>query len=281
MNRFFFSDSSGLIKNDRFFGIGLLSVENVGLTTALLETNYQMAYTAQKNNKNTAIDYLIKSSREDEVIKILKKNRCFEMKFDYLSQSSLPFYQRMLNIFLNNKNNRFSAMVIDRQHPSFDGRFIQDTWDSFINYLTSLILREMSNLQEDKFCFIVDEITKPKTKMLSFENALLEKIKSKIPSYNYKTGSSIKFENIFGILSIKSNSNHLLQLVDVLIGSVMYDFKKKVGLTSEKVENKKEILVQEIRTTLGVADLAHDLTKHSPVYFSVFEAKWKKDEKTP
>ena len=133
MNRFFFSDSSGLIKNDRFFGIGLLSVENVGLTTALLETNYQMAYTAQKNNKNTAIDYLIKSSREDEVIKILKKNRCFEMKFDYLSQSSLPFYQRMLNIFLNNKNNRCSAMVIDRQHPSFDGRFIQDTWDSFIN----------------------------------------------------------------------------------------------------------------------------------------------------
>lgn len=275
MNRFAFSDSSGVIKKDRFFGVGFLIIKDVGTISHLLTKNRQSAQNIRGKNKDAAITRLLSSNKKDEVIKILSNSKRFEMKFDNVRPSLIQYYQKMVDIFFSNKNNRFSAMIVDKNHPSFSGVFANDTWDAFISYAATLMLREMSNLSGDNICLLVDEISKPNSKQLTLEDALMEKINNKIRHTKKPQYQGISPNMVFGALSIESHSNNLMQLTDVLLGAVMYDFKEKVGLVSEKMKRKKEVLLLQIKNTLGVQTLAQDFTKHSPVYFSVFEAKWK------
>ncbi len=270
MNRFGFIDSSGIIKKDRFFGAGLLVIKNVGCLNNKLAKNYQSAYNAARENKNIVINKLIDSGKEDEVVNMLRNNKRFEMKFDNLKLSLQPHYKEMIDIFFSDGENRFSAMVIDKDESNFDETYINDAWEAYTGYSATLVLREMRNLQKDKLCLIVDEITKPRSKALSLEETFLSKLKFKT-----EKDPVVDFANIFGTISIESHSNTLMQLTDVLLGAVMYDFKKKNGLISTMIERKKEELVKKIRETISVDSLAREsFTKHSPAYFSVFEAKW-------
>lgn len=269
MDSFGFIDSSGIIKQDRFFGVGLLVMNNVGAINDKLAKNYQTAQNIIKNNKSSIIANYLSQGKKDEVINMLRGNKRFEMKFDNLRPSVRPYYEKMIDSFFADRQNRFSVMVIDKENPTFNGSFINDVWEAYTGYSASLVIREMRNLENDRLCLIVDEITKPCHKPRSLEDTILSKLQSKA-----RREDKISFDNVFGVLSIESHSNLLMQLTDVFLGSVMYDFKKKNGLISKTVEKRKEYLVNKIREILGTDSLAKDFTKHNPAYFSVFEAKW-------
>ncbi|MDP3962676.1 MAG: hypothetical protein Q8Q03_02310 [bacterium] len=97
------------------------------------------AYAAAKQSKDKIIEELLARGQQEDVIKILRNKAHFEMKFDNVRKTTGIFYQRMIDIFLSDKDNRFSAA--------------------------------------------------------------------------------------------ESHSNMLMQLCDVLLGAVMYDYKKKAGMT--------------------------------------------------
>ena len=103
MNRFCFVDSSGILAQDRFFGVGLLVIRNVGDTIDKLVKNWQPAYNTSKNSKKLHIDRLIATGNQGEAIKILKSNGHFEMKFDNLRRSTEPFYKKMFDVFLSDQ----------------------------------------------------------------------------------------------------------------------------------------------------------------------------------
>lgn len=189
------------------------------------------------------------------------------MKFDNVRKTTELYYQRMIDIFLSDKDNRFSAIVVNKEDPTFDGSLIEDTWETYTKYSANLVIQEMKNMPTDKFCVVVDEITKPRTKPLSLEDTLLSKIRAGIID-----DRSIQFENVFGAISIESHSNMLMQLCDVLLGAVMYDYKKKAGMTSEKIEARKESLVKKIRDFLKTETLVKKTSDGSVVYFSVNES---------
>ena len=266
MNRFCFIDSSGIIKSDPFFGTGLLIVKNIGDMADKLNKNSQPAKEKTRANKNKQIEHLIANGKQDEVIKILRNNSRFEMKFDNIRASTEIYYERMVDIFLSDKDNRFSAMIVDKQNPQFDGSCIEDAWETYTKYAASLIVEELKNLKGDKLCIVLDEITRPRNKPLSLEDTLLSKIRTEI-----NKNPSLNFDDIFGAFSIESHSNFLLQMSDLLLGAVMYDYKRKMGLTSHKTELKKESLVNKLRSTFGVSSLACNFKNDSLAYFNVFE----------
>lgn len=78
-------------------------------------------------------------------------------------------------------------------------------------------------------------------------------------------------DNVFGAFAIESHSNLAMQLCDVLLGAVLYEYKRKFNLNSSRTEAKKEPIVSKIRTTLGVTTLADEFTENSRAYFNVFE----------
>ncbi len=266
MNRFYFIDSSGILSRDRFFGVGLLVIRNVGDMIDKLVKNSQPAYNASKNNKRLHIEKLIAIGDKDEAIRILKSNSHFEMKFDNLRKSTELFYKKMIDIFLSDQENRFSTMIIDKDNPAFNNGNIHDAWENYTGYTANLIAKEMKNLPDDNACIIVDEISKPSNKPLSLENTILSKLRDETIK-----DTTIKFDNIFGALSIESHSNMLMQLTDVLLGAVMYDFKKKNGMTSELTEKRKEDLVAKMRQTFMVSTLAQNFAHTAQAYFTVFE----------
>jgi len=266
MNRFCFVDSSGILARDRFFGVGLLVIRNVGDMIDKLVKNWQPAFSVSKNNKKVHIEKLIASGNKDEAIRILSSNSHFEMKFDNLRKSTEPFYKKMVDIFLSDQENRFSTMLIDKNNPSFSNSNTHDAWENYTYYTANLITKEMTNMPNDNMCIIVDEISKPANKSLSLENTILSKLRDETIS-----NVDIKFDNVFGVLSIESHSNMLMQLTDVLLGAVMYDFKKDNGMTSELIEKRKDVFVDKIRQTFMVNTLAKNFEHTTQVYFKVFE----------
>ena len=133
----------------------------------------------------------------------------------------------MIDIFLSDKDNRFSAMIVNKQNPQFDGKGIEDAWETYTKYAATLIVAEMKNLKGDKLCIVVDEITRPRNKPLSLEDTLLSKIRTEVAK-----DPTLNFDDIFGAFSIESYYNFLLQMSDLLLGAVMYDYKRKEGLIS-------------------------------------------------
>ncbi len=112
---------------------------------------------------------------------------------------------------------------------------------------------------------------KPKTASLSLEDTILEKIQKRCSKYRGK-----QICQVVNAFRIESHSNLLMQLTDVLLGAVMFDFKDKVGLISQKLKLKKEEVVEELRNGLDVTSLSNTFTKHKPIYFHIWETEFKK-----
>ena len=269
MKMFCFTDSSGILKRDRFFGTGLLVVKNVGDLGDKLSKNSQPVKEIVHRSKNQVTENLIKSGNSDEALKIWRGTSHFEMKFDTIGNpKTLPYYERMIDIFLSDSDNRFSVMIVDRQNPEFNNDGIGDSWEAYTKYVALLVVREMKNLQDDQLCLVVDEITKPHYKPLSLEDTLMSKIREEVAK-----DPTLDFEKVFGALSIESHSSLPMQLCDVLLGAVMYDYKKKNNLATKRMESKKEVLVQKIRGALGVTTLASEFKSNSTkAFFEVFES---------
>lgn len=266
MNKFCFIDSSGIIKQDRFFGTGLLIVKNVGDISDKLSKNSQPAKQKVQQSKNERIENLLSQTKKDEVIKILRNNAKFEMKFDTVRPSTQIYYERMIDVFLSDKDNRFSAMIIDKHKAGFNEKEIEDTWETYTKYAAILIAREMKSLPDDRLCIVVDEISRPRNKPLSLEDTLLSKVRSEVLK-----DPTLDFGSVFGAISIESHSNFLMQLSDLLLGAVMYDYKNRFDMVSPAMEMKKEILVKKIRDSFEVKTLAQDFTKNTHAHFHVFE----------
>jgi hypothetical protein len=71
---------------------------------------------------------------------------------------------------------------------------------------------------------------------------------------------------LFWITRIESHSAPFVQLVDILIWSVAYDFYNNK-------KSRKEWFMENLRKMMDVNSFWKNLTKNKPIYFSVWEFK--------
>ncbi|KAB2843854.1 MAG: hypothetical protein F9K45_05550 [Melioribacteraceae bacterium] len=95
----------------------------------------------------------------------------------------------------------------------------------------------------------------------SYEEELLKKLRRKLSKYNK--------EHYIYITRLESHSNFFIQLTDILLGSVIYDFKKSFELITENNSERKEPVVSALRKILRKTNLADNFTVNKPNYFSV------------
>lgn len=265
MKNYCFTDSSGILARDRFFGTGLLVVRNVGDLGDKLYKNSQPARAKLKTQKNQAIQTRLAAGDKDSVIAMLQSNAHFEMKFDNIGNSqTLPFYESMVDVFFADADNRFSAMIVDRNNPNFNTATISDAWETYTKYIALLVVKEMANLPNDDFFIVVDEISKPRNKPLSLEDTVMSKIREECAK------RKLDFNKVFGTLTIESHSNLSMQLCDVLLGAVMYDYKENATLNSAKTQSRKEPFVAKVRKTLNRTSLLGEFDQNdTSAYFCV------------
>jgi hypothetical protein len=229
-----FLDETGVLADDpnqRFFGLGLLKLND---TSKL----YSELWKLKNKAESKVADY--RSTR------FVVPEKSFEFKFSKINNTNFDFYINLLKIYFNIPGIRFSAFIVDKC-SEYKKNSKPNVWDSYINFSCNL-LRNSINYNE-KIFVVADYFSKP-----NYSKKFWEKEVNKIP-------------RVFNAIMLESCSTLFLQLTDILIGAVAYDYKiTRQGLKSN---NSKLELVKFIRKKLGINSLLGNFKKEQPSHFNV------------
>lgn len=261
---FIFMDESGNNTQDRFFVLGILMIpiEEVGKLFNFLESISSKIMTRSQEKMHERIDNDFNNKNLTKVLEQAKSTRSFEMKFSSINKENQDLYIHILHKYFKQKSYRFSAIVIDRQSKDFkpDG---MSHWDRYLNNAAMLIANNIKNVKNGEFVVVADQITQPVNNH-PYENYLCSKICERLKTKN------ISPESLFGSIRIESHSATFLQLTDILVGAVGYDF---IG---ENRDRKVEFM-KVLREKLGITEkIQKSITKNNPNYFSI----WKYEKST-
>lgn len=269
-NYFAFIDESGNSSQEKYFGLGLLIIDDeIGDFYDSMKPFSDKARDTARVQKLVRIAELAKINEFDQISEIAKSTKKFELKFKYINSTNNTIYSSMIENYFNFLGVRFCALVIDRQKDNKGkSRALPELnpWDAYIHQAAMLIANNLKNISPCGLCILADDLTKPSNITKSFERSLIDAIDYRIKKNNMQ-------DKIFGVSRLESHSSLLLQIVDILLGCIMYDFKKESGLISEKLSEKQDIVVNKVREKLGTKNLACSKTYHKPNYFSVWELK--------
>lgn len=260
---FIFMDESGNNTQDRFFvlGILLIPVEEIGVLFNFLEKISSKIYTRSNENIQKRLDDDFKNNRIDSILAQAKSKKSFEMKFKAINEENQDLYIHILHKYFKQLNCRFSAIVFDRQDIHFKPDGISH-WERYLNNAVMLIANNIKNIENGEFVIIADQITQPENHS-PYENYLSNKIKERLQK------QGITDECIFGSIRMESHSSTFLQLVDIFVGAVGYDFlmeDKKRKIEFMKVFREKINISGKIQSSF---------TNNKPNYFSVWKYKKK------
>lgn len=130
-----------------------------------------------------------------------------------------------------------------------------DTWGAYINYSKALI---KDNLKDsESVCVIADFLGKPKA------------------NNNYYVPEMRTVSGVYNATMLESHASLFIQLVDVLVGSVVFDFRR-TRQPDKKYDIFKVKVCDFLKRKLGVKTLADSMMRQEPVYFKIWELKSKK-----
>lgn len=269
MNYFAFIDETGTNSQDRFFGIGLLTVPEVGELYDKLRPMSDLIRDIARENKHQRIDTLLSEGKIEEIVSLAKGAKTFELKFDRISTTNSGLFVKLIREYFSVKDARFTAIIIDKNNPTFKPtKVFPGTWDAYITFSSIALMRECRNINPSTLVAILDEISKEK----GIVDTLESEVKRKFHESCIKKGIS---GTKIMCSRAESNSHILVQLVDILLGAVSFDYKKRNKLLTPGLISRRDAVVNEIAAQLKRPDLKGDFTIKSPNYFSVWEMNWK------
>lgn len=256
---FIFMDESGNNTQDRFFVLGILMVpiDDVGRLFDFLENITSKMKTRSKEKMDERIDTDFKNNQMDKVLEQAKSTKSFEMKFKAINQENQDLYIHILQKYFKQANYRFSAIVLDRQDKDFKPNGMSH-WDRYLNNAAMLIANNIRKITDGEFVVVADQISQPEN-CPPYENSLCSKICDRLKAKDVPT------ESLFGSVRIESHSATFLQLVDIFVGAIGYDF---IG---EDKERKVEFM-KILREKIGLqGKVQQNITREIPNYFSVWK----------
>lgn len=265
VNYFAFMDESGNSRQERFFGLGLFIVSDqlIGSFYDALKPYSARIFDNSKLVKSERIKLLKEQKEIDQIAEIANSNKRFELKFTSINYSNNLLYKGLIQKYFEFKDVRFCALILDRQDPKFP-RSDMEPWQVYVHRAAMLLTNNIRNICPCNITLLADDLTKPKNITKTFEQSLKDAIGKKL--------LSVEIANpMVGITRLESHASLMIQIVDVLLGAVMYDHKKNVDLISEKLAERQDIVADEIRKKLKTDNLAVNKTFHKPNYFSVWK----------
>ena len=172
------------------------------------------------------------------------RRRAYEIKFKHINSTVSEPYSWLVSQYFKFPDIRFCCLAVDKKKypPSKSLSFC----DVYTNELTLLLKHNIRDGEE--VVILPDNIEISGDK--HFEDII-----------NQKLSDSNK--NIFGTHRLESHSNLFVQMTDLLIGAVAYEYHNKSNIEKDKV-------VSKIKEKSGISNIAVNTTKHSPNYFSVW-----------
>lgn len=176
-------------------------------------------------------------------------NYAGEFKFSNVRVKSLPLYKKLLDVYFESINARFTARIYLRDNFKTDLHKTGEVYKVYNRISARLIssaLDKGNYTQSDYIAIIADDISTQVDD--NFEGEIRAYIKSKH-----------RRNALFGMSRAESHAFAELQIADVLLGTVAYAFKLKHGLLDSQPNPGKLELVKYLQTHLGVDNLADNL----------------------
>ena len=161
-----------------------------------------------------------------------------EIKFNKISKNNIDFAKFVVGSFFDTRSLGFYSYTTHKESKYFQSNFAKDIWSAYEKITLKLL--DASLAEKEILILIADHITTPKD--VKFEVNIKK---------NFNT--SKKRLALSGVCRFDSKSNDLLQIVDLLIGSITYDIKYQNKLVSG--DEYKLNLVEYIKKQLGTDTL--------------------------
>ncbi len=179
-----------------------------------------------------------------------KRNFHDEIKFNKISKSNIDFAKFVIDAFFDTRSLNFYSYTTHKHSKYFQNNFANDIWSAYEKITLKLL--GVALAEKEILILIADHITTPKDVRFEVE------IKK---NFN----ESKKRLALSGVCRFDSKSNDLLQVVDLIIGSITYDIKYQNKLVSG--DEFKLKLVKYVKGKLGVDTFTKRFQNHN---FSIF-----------
>jgi hypothetical protein len=262
-NYFAFIDESGVLDESKevqpFFAVGFLKIADVSLITEKLFQRHYDYYSVQKEKRRKMIQDLKDNPRiltQQNLNLLLVSTRHYEHKFTKITFTTLERYKTFIDTAFEFPL-YFCALVIDKNDPKFNQLIYKNYWDAYISY-SKLLCKY--NLKGDNLCVIADYMNRPTKSDKYFE-----------PEIN-------SLPEVFNTIRAHSETFILLQVVDLLLGSVIFQWRQKNGYVKDSNRGRaKTQFVDHLISKLVIPPekqakypLAQHITINRPFYFNVW-----------
>ncbi|MEK7080574.1 MAG: DUF3800 domain-containing protein [Patescibacteria group bacterium] len=266
MDKFFaFIDETGILDGSKeiqpYFAVGLLRIGEVALITEELTKRHYDYYSLQKEKRKGVIQNLKIKPKElsaEELNLLLLSTRHYEYKFTKITPTTIEKYKQFLDTAFKFPLH-FCVLVIDKNDPNFKLTIYKNYWEAYISY-SKLISKY--NCQDGTTTIIADYMNRPSASDKYFEKEL-----------DFLSG-------VFRTLRANSESFLLLQLTDLLLGSVVFQWRQANNFVKDSNRAKAKIefvnyLISKLKIPAEKKNnypLAQKITCNNP-YFSVWPLK--------
>lgn len=263
-NYFAFIDESGVLdessKVQPYFAVGFLRIDDTSKIGEKLTQKHYDYFSVQKEKRKNMLHGLKEHPRilsQDDLNLLLVSTRHYEYKFTNVTHTTLERYKSFVDTAFEFPI-YFCALVIDKTDPLFNSLIYKNYWLAYIKYAKMLCQNNCG--EGNKLCVIADYMNRPSDTETYFESEL-----NMLP-------------NVFNTLRAHSETFTLLQMCDLMLGSVVFQWRQKNGFVkdSNRAKAKKEF-IDYLISKLVLPDskrsdhpLAQSMTCHNPIYFSVW-----------
>lgn len=267
IHSFVFIDESGVLDEaahrQPFFAVGMVKISDTSkISEKLMQLHYDY-FSVQKDRRNKLKKELASKPRfllPRDLNLLLLSTRHHEYKFTHITPVTVEKYKSFIDTALEFPF-EFCALVIDKTDPLYRPEIYKNYWHAYIKYAKTLCKGNRGS--DESLCVIADYMNRPRDSDIYFEREI-----NSLPG-------------VFNTIRAHSETFALLQLCDLLLGSVIFQWKEQKGFMnqSNRARAKKEFVEHlinkfEIPNNKQVAlPLAQHITINRPIYFNVWPLK--------
>lgn len=162
-----------------------------------------------------------------------------EIKWNKVSRKKLPVLNELIDVMLSYRPTLHAFVVDKREHDvitRFGGQFKAYEW-----FARQLVHGSIG--RGETMWVVADEYSTPPGE--AFEENVRDYVNRKL-----------KREAIAGVCRMRSSGVDLLQIVDLMLGAIVYEYKAETGLVEAAKYRPKVELLEHLREGLGVPTFA-------------------------
>lgn len=259
-----FIDETGTSKDDPFFGVGFLKVENPYPISCALQAPHNRAKSSLAAKRRELHREILEDGRHispDELNVMMRSTRHTEFHFTEIHPANLESYKSVLEA-VKPFSFHFCALMVNKRDPKFNPEIYRNPWDFYI-HLLKLLCR--TNLKEnEQASVVVDYMTKPKISTKELDRELLCRMGGRV--------ANVQLVDSVGV--------SMIQLCDILLGAVAFQNRRDIGHIHESNKTTaREDFVPALCDMIGISGadqfLRNMTVNKNGKYFSVWHLKLK------